>query len=69
MLELLFEGKIRVYYFNPRYPFLKELKSLLEKAYIFLPKDYKDKYYEPRIIKKPQRKEKNFIINWQKKLL
>jgi predicted transcriptional regulator len=30
-------GKTRLYSFNPRYPFLKELRSLLEKALSFYP--------------------------------
>ncbi|MDP3296484.1 MAG: winged helix-turn-helix domain-containing protein [Thermodesulfovibrionia bacterium] len=41
-------GKVRLYTFNPRYPFLKELKSLLSKAYEFIPKKEKDKYYRMR---------------------
>ena len=28
-------GRARVYSFNPRYPFLKQLKALLEKALVF----------------------------------
>lgn len=32
-------GRTRVYEFNPRYPFLKELKSLLEKALSFYPNE------------------------------
>jgi hypothetical protein len=32
-------GRTRIYTFNPRYPFLKELKSLLEKALSFYPAD------------------------------
>jgi hypothetical protein len=38
------EGKTLIYQFNPRYPFLKELKSFLEKAYSFLPEDIQQKY-------------------------
>jgi len=30
-------GKTRPYVFNPRYPFLNELKALLEKALLFYP--------------------------------
>lgn len=32
-------GRTRLYAFNPRYPFLKELKALLEKALTFYPED------------------------------
>lgn len=35
-------GRTRVYTFNPRYPFLKELKSLLEKALSFYPADVRE---------------------------
>lgn len=52
------EGKTRVYQFNPRYPFLQELKNFLLKAYSFLPQEIKDKYYEPKIRKRPRRKGK-----------
>jgi DNA-binding transcriptional ArsR family regulator len=41
-------GKTRVYTFNPRYPFLKELKALVSKAYEFLPENEKEKYYRRR---------------------
>ncbi len=41
-------GKVRLYTFNPRYPFLKELKLLIEKAYEFVPDDEKYKYYRAR---------------------
>lgn len=52
------EGKTRIYQFNPRYPFLQELKNLLEKAYTFLPQEFKNRYYEPKIRKRPRRKGK-----------
>ena len=32
-------GRTRVYTFNPRYPFLEELKALLEKALTFYPEE------------------------------
>lgn len=32
-------GRTRVYAFNPRYPFLKELRALLEKALEFYPEE------------------------------
>ena len=50
------EGKTRLYEFNPRYPFLEELKNLLEKAYTFIPKEQKERYYEPKVRKRPRRK-------------
>ena len=42
------KGKIRLYCFNPSYPFLPELKNLLEKAYSILPVKVKEKYYIKR---------------------
>jgi hypothetical protein len=35
-------GKTRPYVFNPRYPFLNELKDLLEKAFSFYPQEERD---------------------------
>lgn len=52
------EGRTRMYQFNPRYPFLDELKRFLEKAYTFLPSDIKARFYEPNIRKRPRRKGK-----------
>jgi hypothetical protein len=43
------KGRTRLYSFNPRYPFLKELKKLLEKALQFMPEKEKKKYYTPRL--------------------
>ena len=51
------KGKIRLYQFNPSYPFRSELKNLLEKAYSILPEKVREKYYvkrtRPRGRKKP----------------
>lgn len=52
------EGKTLVYQFNPRYPFLKELEAFLEKAYVSLPEEIREKYYEPIIRKRPRRQGK-----------
>lgn len=49
-------GKTRVYYLNPRYPFLEELKSLLEKVLSFYPSDELEKLTHSR--KRPRRKGK-----------
>ena len=35
-------GKTRPYVFNPRYPFLNELRALLEKALSFYPEDERE---------------------------
>lgn len=49
-------GRTRVYTFNPRYPFLKELKALIEKAIEFLPEEEKSRLLYAR--KRPRRKGK-----------
>jgi len=41
-------GTVRIYTFNPRYPFLAELKSLIAKAFEFLPEKEKVAYYRKR---------------------
>jgi hypothetical protein len=35
-------GRTRPYMFNPRYPFLSELKALLEKAFSFYPQEERE---------------------------
>jgi len=35
------KGRTRLYTFNPRYPFLKESKEILDKALSFYPKNNK----------------------------
>ncbi len=52
------EGKTRLYQFNPRYPFLKELTIFLEKAYSTFPEEICQKYYEPIVRKRPRRQGK-----------
>lgn len=43
------KGKTRLYGMNPRYPFKRELISLLEKILVFVPKDEKERLYRPRL--------------------
>ena len=43
------KGKVRIFAFNPRYPFRKELEALLTKALMFLPEEEVRKYYMPRL--------------------
>lgn len=52
-------GRTRIYQFNLRYPFLEELKKLLQKALNFFPRDEINKYYRQRV--RPQRKGKPFL--------
>jgi hypothetical protein len=35
-------GRTRLYTFNPRYPFLTELRSLLDKAFSYYPEDVRE---------------------------
>jgi len=49
-------GRTRLYGFNPRYPFLKELKSLLDKALTFYPEEIRAGLLESR--RRPRRKGK-----------
>lgn len=41
-------GRVRLYTYNPRYPFLDELKAFVARAYEFLPEKEKDAYYRKR---------------------
>jgi predicted transcriptional regulator len=50
------KGKIRLYTFNPRYPFLTELINLLQKAMDSMPDEETEKYYKMRT--RPRRKGK-----------
>ena len=58
ILVSLVEGKNRLYYWNPRYPFLQEFITFIDKAYSSLPDDIKKKYYERDIRKRPRKKGK-----------
>lgn len=40
-----YEGKTRLYQFNPSYPLISELEQLLKKAYTLLPSHQKKDYY------------------------
>jgi hypothetical protein len=50
------KGRTRLYTFNPRYPFLKELKQLLDKALSFYPEDEREKLMMER--RRPRRRGK-----------
>jgi len=49
-------GRTRLYEFNPRYPFLKELKGLLEKALFFYPEELQERLLANR--RRPRRRGK-----------
>ena len=52
------KGKVRLFGFNPRYPFRKELLALLKKAMMYLSEDERRKYWphgpERRVGSSPQ---------------
>ena len=43
------KGKVRLFGLNPRYPFKRELETLLEKVLKFIPEEEKEKFYRPRL--------------------
>jgi len=49
-------GRTRLYTFNPRYPFLAELKNLLEKALSFYPEELRERLIMNR--RRPRRRGK-----------
>ena len=56
ILVSLTKGRTRLYTFNPRYPFLKELKLLLDKALTFYPENEREKLVLDR--RRPRRRGK-----------
>ncbi|MGE3758764.1 MAG: hypothetical protein AB7H97_13475, partial [Pseudobdellovibrionaceae bacterium] len=42
------KGRTRLFLWNPRYPFCKELQTLLEKSFEFMPESEIKKYYRKR---------------------
>ena len=49
------EGKTRLFQYNPRYPFLKELTAFFQKAYEFLPEKTKKEFYEQIERRRPRK--------------
>jgi predicted ArsR family transcriptional regulator len=49
-------GRTRLYQLNPRYPFLNELKQLLEKAFSFYPEDVRESLIMNR--RRPRKRDK-----------
>ncbi len=50
------KGRTRIYTFNPRYPFLRELKALLDKALSFYPEELRERLVMVR--RRPRRRGK-----------
>lgn len=55
ILVSMLVGKTRIFQFNPRYLFLEELRSFLQRVYETLPEEFKKKYYETSDRKRPRR--------------
>lgn len=53
-------GRSRVYRFNPRYFFLKELRALIKKALDHVPPVEREKYFQQR--RRPRRKGKPLLV-------
>ena len=49
-------GRTRLYQLNPRYPFLNELRQLLEKAFSFYPEDVRESLIMNR--RRPRKRDK-----------
>ena len=49
VLYSLLRGKIRLFGMNPRYPFIKELSALLEKALSFMTDAQSTVLFKPRL--------------------
>ena len=56
VLVSFLKGRTRLYTFNPRYPFLKELKSMLDKAITFYPQEERERLLMNR--RRPRRRGK-----------
>lgn len=55
LLVSFLEGKTRVFQWNPRYPFLKEIQNLAQKAYTFLPLHVQERYFQQKKRKRPRK--------------
>jgi hypothetical protein len=57
-----YEGKIRIYQFNPNYPLLKELESLLTKVFTLLSPLEKKNYYYLKYASNCERKQQHELL-------
>ncbi len=56
ILVSFLKGRTRMYSFNPRYPFLAELKGILQKALVFYPEEERERLLMNR--RRPRRRGK-----------
>lgn len=65
-----YEGKTRLYQFNPAYPLMSELEQLLKKAYTLLPAHQKKDYYvlkeDPKTSSHQENKTQILLAFWEK---
>ena len=55
LLVSFLEGKTRVFQWNTKYPFLKEVAALAEKAYSYLPEQMQKEQYQVMRRKRPRK--------------
>jgi len=55
LLVSFLEGRTRVFQWNPRYPFHREIQALAEKAYGYLPTSIQESCYHPDQRKRPRK--------------
>jgi DNA-binding transcriptional ArsR family regulator len=55
LLVSFLEGKTRVFRWNPRYVFLKEIQALAERAYEYLPAHIQEECYHVNKRKRPRK--------------
>ncbi|MBX9924560.1 MAG: hypothetical protein K2Y01_10660 [Rhabdochlamydiaceae bacterium] len=55
LLASFLEGKTRVFQWNPRYPFIKEIQALAGKAYEYLPSNIQEECYQINKRKRPRK--------------
>jgi len=72
LITSYYEGKTRIYQFNPAYPLLGELEQLLKKAYTLLPAHEKKNYYvvkeEAKFTEGQKNKTQVLLTFWEKLL-
>lgn len=71
LLTSYYEGKTRIYQFDPSYPLLHEMEQLLKKAYTLLPPHEKKNYYVSKqnaipLVVDQKKKLKTLLSCWEK---
>lgn len=62
ILTSYYEGKTRIYQFNPNYPLLEELERLLTKVFTLLPPQEKKSYYYLKYIDSREQKQQHELL-------